>query len=71
MKHEFTAVIEQGEKYLVGSCPEVPEANGQGLTREECLQDLAASIHTVLEFKRDEGLAQASPHSEKTIVTVE
>ncbi len=71
MKYQFTAVIEPGEKYLIGSCPEVPEANGQGLTREECLKDLEASIQSVLEFKRDEGLAHIPPQAEKTTLTSE
>lgn len=67
---QFNAMIEPGEKLLVASCPEFPEANGQGRTREEALQDLAASIRSVLEFRLAEALAQASPQAERTVVRV-
>jgi predicted RNase H-like HicB family nuclease len=36
----------------------VPEAHGQGLTREECLRDLSGSIQSVLEYLREEALAR-------------
>jgi predicted RNase H-like HicB family nuclease len=68
MKHQFTAIIEQGEKYLIGTCPEVPDAHGQGTTREECLRDLAGSIESVLEYRREEALANLRAGAEKTIV---
>ena len=47
----FHACIEMGEKYFVGSCLEVPEAVGQGLTREQCLQDLRDSIESVFQYR--------------------
>lgn len=70
MKHEFTAIIRMGDKYFIGSCPEVPEANGQGETREECLEDLAAAIELVLEYKRDEALSELPADAERTVVSV-
>ena len=70
MKNQFTAVIEHGEKFLIATCPEVPEAHGQGLTRDEALKDLVDSIQSVLEYRRDEGLAQASHNAERTVVEV-
>lgn len=70
MKNQFTAVIERGETFLIATCPEVPEAHGQGMTREEALKDLADSIQSVLEYRRDEGLAQASQSAERTVVEV-
>ena len=54
MKSQFTAIIEPGEKFLVATCAEVPEAVGQGMTREEALRDLAGSIQSVLDYRRDE-----------------
>ena len=36
MASRFTAIYEKGEKYSIGHCPEVPGANGQGETIEEC-----------------------------------
>jgi predicted RNase H-like HicB family nuclease len=70
MKNQFTAIVERGEKYLIATCPEVPEAHGQGLTREECLRDLAGSIQSVLEFRREEALADLGENREQTVVEV-
>jgi len=70
MKLEFTAILERGEKHLIASCPEVPEANGQGKTRAAALRDLAASIQSVLEYRRQEALSHSSPNAERTTVIV-
>ena len=63
MKHQFTAIIERGEKYLIATCAEVPEAHGQGSTREEVRRDLAGSIQSVLEYRREEALSIPDPPS--------
>jgi predicted RNase H-like HicB family nuclease len=39
---------------LADTCPEVPEANGQGKMREECLESLAAAIELVLDYRREQ-----------------
>ena len=52
----WSALIENGEKYLIATCPEVPEAAGQGRTRREALRDLADSIQSGLDYRRDEAL---------------
>ena len=70
MKNCFTALIEEGETFLIATCPEVPEAAGQGMTRDEALQDLAASIQSVLDYRREEALARASSGVERTVVEV-
>jgi predicted RNase H-like HicB family nuclease len=49
MRHEFTAILERDGKWWVGSCPEVIGANGQGLTREECMQNLEEAITLILD----------------------
>ena len=50
MKNEFTAVLEAAEEGgYFAYCPEVPEANGQGETREEALDSLREAIALVLE----------------------
>ena len=41
MRHQFTAILEQDGEWVIGYCPEVPGANGQGYTREECMKSLA------------------------------
>lgn len=41
-----------GESGYAASCVEFPEANGQGETEEECLDDLRAAVQDVLEYRR-------------------
>jgi predicted RNase H-like HicB family nuclease len=41
-----------GETGYAASCIEFPEANGQGESVEECLDDLRAAVQTVLEYRR-------------------
>jgi predicted RNase H-like HicB family nuclease len=48
---KFTAIIHRGEPEEGGfwaTCLEVPGANGQGETRTECLDNLAAAIRDLL-----------------------
>ena len=70
MKREFTAILEKGERYLIATCPEVPEAAGQGSTREEALRDLAGSIQSVLEYRLGEALSRLSVGAERKVVEV-
>ena len=58
---EFTAIIEQDEKWYIAHCPEIPGANGQGKTRDEARENLIESIVLILENRRDEGLSGVLP----------
>ncbi|MFL5537535.1 MAG: type II toxin-antitoxin system HicB family antitoxin, partial [Longimicrobiaceae bacterium] len=49
MRNEFTAVVERDGEWFIAYCPEIPGANGQGRTRDECLENLADAIELVLE----------------------
>lgn len=49
MHNEFTAIIEKEDKWYFAYCPEVPGANGQGKTVEECRKNLAEAISLILE----------------------
>jgi predicted RNase H-like HicB family nuclease len=44
----------------VGFCPEIPEANGQGKTVEDCRQNLAEAISLVLQDRREDALRDIS-----------
>lgn len=55
-----SAVIEQDEAWFISYCLEIPGANGQGGTREECRRNLAAAIELILEDRR-EGTLRAVP----------
>ena len=46
------APIHREGKWFVAFCPEFPEANGQGETREECIENLKASIQLLREDSR-------------------
>lgn len=54
MKNEFTAIVEQDEDWYVAFCAEIPEANGQGRTVGEALEDLDEAIDLVLEDRQEE-----------------
>lgn len=54
MNIPLTAEIHQEGDWYVGFCPEVPEANGQGRTREECLQSLREAILLLMEDRRED-----------------
>ena len=56
MHNEFTAIIEQDEDWFIAYCPEIPGANGQGRTIEECRQNLAEAIALILEDRREDAL---------------
>ena len=70
MRNRYAAVLQRDGKWFIGFCPEVPEANWQGKTREECLESLAAAIELVLDYKRERGLEKASKGPEQTFVLV-
>jgi len=54
MKRKFQAVITRDGDSFIGSCPEVPGANGQGRSVEECLDNLRDAIVLILEDSGDE-----------------
>lgn len=56
MYNEFMAIIERDEDWFIAYCPEIPGANGQGHTIEECKRSLAEAIALILEDCREEAL---------------
>lgn len=56
MRSEFTATFEQDEDWYIAYCPEIPGANGQGRTIEDCRASLAAAIELILEDRLDDAL---------------
>jgi predicted RNase H-like HicB family nuclease len=71
MHNEFTMVIEQDGEWFIGYCPEIPGANGQGRTVEECREDLAEAIALILEDRREDGLRGVPPDAIKDVVVVQ
>ena len=71
MRNEFTAIIEQDREWYVAYCPEVPGANGQGRTVEECRTSLAEAIALILEDRRQDALRGVPPDAIKEVVVVQ
>ena len=54
---KLTAILHRGEPNEGGfwaTCLEVPGANGQGETKEDCLADLKNAVQLLLEAEREE-----------------
>jgi predicted RNase H-like HicB family nuclease len=71
MRNEFTAIIEQDGDWYIAYCPEVPGANGQGRTVDECRENLAAAIALILEDRRQDALRGAPQDAIKDVVVVQ
>lgn len=71
MRNEFTAIIERDGDWFIAYSPEVPGANGQGRTKEEARESLAAAISLILEDRRADGLRGLPPEAERGTVVVE
>ena len=71
MHNEFTIVIEQDGEWFIGYCPEIPGANGQGHTIEECREDLAEAIALILEDRRQDGQRGVPPDAIRDVVVVQ
>lgn len=70
MHDEFTAVVERDEDWWIAYCPEIPGANGQGKTKEECLSSLSDAIDLILTDRREDGLRGVPPNALRELVTV-
>jgi predicted RNase H-like HicB family nuclease len=71
VRNEFTAVIERDGDWYVAWSPEIPGANGQGHTVEECRENLAAAIRLILEDRREDGLRGLPATALREVVTVQ
>lgn len=68
--YSFTAIFEKGEKYYIGYCIEIPEANGQGRTIEECKQNLIEAIKLVIEDRKNDILPSLPQDIIKEEITI-
>jgi len=71
MHNEFTAVIERDGKWYIAYCPEIPGANGQGRTMNQCRKSLAQAIALILEDRREDGLRGVPASAIRETVTIE
>ena len=70
MRNEFTAIVEQDGSWYIASCAEVPGANGQGKSREECLASLREGIALIVEHRRQESLRALPPDAKQELVVI-
>ena len=59
MNIPLSAEMHREGEWFVAFCPEVPEANGQGKTREECLDSLREAILLLMEDRRQDAAKKA------------
>jgi predicted RNase H-like HicB family nuclease len=70
MRNEFTAIIERDGDWFIAYSPEVPGANGQGRTIEECRKNLAEAISLILEDRRKDALRGVPGDAVRDVVVV-
>jgi predicted RNase H-like HicB family nuclease len=68
MRNEFTAIVEQDGPWFIAYCAEVPGANGQGRTSDECLASLKEAIALVLEHRREDSLRSMPADAKRELV---
>jgi len=70
MRNEFTVIVERDGPWYVAYCAEVPGANGQGKTREECLANLRQAIALILDHSREDSLRALPADARQELVVV-
>ncbi len=58
MSNTYTAIFERDGEWTIAYCPEIPGANGQGRTKQEARDSLAAAIALILEDRREQRVAE-------------
>ena len=71
MHNEFTVIFEKDEEWYIAYCPEIPGANGQGKTLDECRKSLSDAISLILEVRRKVVLRGVPDNAIKEVVRVE
>jgi len=70
MHNEFTAIIERDGAWFIAYCPEIPGANGQGKTKDECLGNLSQAIDLIMEDRREDALRGIPADASREMVSV-
>ena len=70
MRNEFTAIVERDGPWYIAYCAEVPGANGQGASRDECLANLREAISLILDHRREESLRDLPVDARQELVVV-
>ncbi len=70
MHNEFTAIIEKDEDWFIAYCAELPGANGQGKTKEQCLKSLSEAIELIIEDRRQDSFRAIPSDAFSEMVTI-
>ena len=70
MSNDFTAIIERDGDWFIAFCAEIPGANGQGKTKEECLASLREAIALILEDRREDALRGVPENAVREAISV-
>lgn len=71
VRNEFTVVIEKDEDWFVCHCLEIPGAHGQGMTREDALDNLAEAILLHMEMRREDSLRGVPTGAIREVIVVQ
>lgn len=71
MHNEFNAIVEKDGKWFIAYTPEVPGANGQGLTKEECLKNLADAVKLIFKDRREDVMRGLPGNAQKEKIIIE
>ena len=70
MHNEFTAIVERDGEWFVAYCPEVPGANGQGMSKAEAIKSLSEAIDLILVDRREDAFRGLPDDVERELVAV-
>ena len=70
MHNEFKAIVERDGDWFIAYCPEIPGANGQGRTKDECLKNLSEAIDLILEDRRKDALTGLPEDATRDMVSL-
>lgn len=54
MKPEPRMIVRRGKNFFIATRPEIPEAHGQGETKDAAVRDLEESIRSLHDYWREE-----------------
>ena len=70
MRNEFTAIVERDGPWFIAYCAEVPGANGQGMTHDDCIASLRSAIAEMLDIRREDSLRGIPADAQRELVVV-
>ena len=70
MHNEFKAIVERDDDWFIAYCPEIPGANGQCRTKDECLKNLSQAIDLILEDRREDALRGVPSDASREMVSL-